>query len=318
MIVGSEDRQVLALNISAMKAMKCNTSLSIVPGAGHLFEEEGTLDQALAAASDWYDKHLRALRPLFDDRRSAGRALASRMSQRALPNPVVYALPRGGVPVALEVAELLNAPLDLLLVRKIGVPWHPELAAGAVVDGEHPDIILNADIIRAAGLTDAEVTIRARAQLPEVERRRSLFMPGKRPVPARGKTAILVDDGIATGASMSAAIAAVGRRDPQRVIVAVPVMSRNSVLTLHGLVDKIVCLAAPDDFGGVGEFYGDFHQLSDEEGAALSRSFNALMISSRERMPAGLTKQTVAGMISGIERSDVSTVRISNPFSTAT
>jgi len=265
MIVGGEDRQVLALNTSAMKAMHCKTFLTIVPGAGHLFEEEGTLDQALTAAADWFGKHLRSQRPLFDDRTMAGRALAAKISRRAPVKPVVYALPRGGVPVALEIAEVLKAPLDLLLVRKIGVPWHLEFAAGAVVDGEEPDIILNPEIMRAAGLAEAEVTARGKAQLPEIERRRSLYMPGLRPVAARGRTAILVDDGIATGASMSAAIAAIRRREPQSIVVAVPVMSRNSVLALHEIVDEIVCLAAPDNFRGVGEFYRDFHQLSDEE-----------------------------------------------------
>ena len=265
LIVGGNDREVLTLNKSARARMKCETSLVIVPGAGHLFEETGTLEQALAAAGAWFTKHLFSTRPFFTDREAAGRRLAAKIVGLAPSRPVVYALPRGGVPVAIEVARRLNAPLDLLLVRKIGVPWQPELAAGAVVDGEQPDLVLNDDIVRAAGLTDAEIASAAKLQLEEIERRRALYLPGKRPVSARGRTAILVDDGIATGASMEAAIAAVHRRAPKRIIAAVPVASRSAAMKLHGLVNEVVYLAAPEDFGGVGEFYRDFHQLSDQE-----------------------------------------------------
>ena len=158
----------------------------------------------------------------FENREMAGRLLAARLALRAPLRPVVYALPRGGVPIAIEIAKRLNAPLDLLLVRKIGVPSQPELAAGAVVDGERPDIILNKDICRAAGLPESEVASLGAAELKEIERRRALYLPGKDPVPARGRTAILVDDGVATGASMEAAIAAVRRRAPDRIIVAAP------------------------------------------------------------------------------------------------
>ncbi|MGD0634122.1 MAG: phosphoribosyltransferase family protein [Beijerinckiaceae bacterium] len=265
LIVGGDDHEVLALNKSARAHMKCETSLVIVPGASHLFEETGTLEQALEAAGEWFTRHLLSKRPFFNDREAAGRLLAAKIARLAPSRPVVYALPRGGVPVAIEVARQLNAPLDLLLVRKIGVPWQPELAAGAVVDGEQPDIVLNDDIVRDAGLTEAEIASAAKVQLKEIERRRALYMPGKRPVPARGRTAILVDDGVATGASIEAAIAAVRRRAPERIVVAVPVASRSAALVLHGLVDEVVCLAAPENFGGVGQFYRDFHQLSDQE-----------------------------------------------------
>lgn len=185
--------------------------------------------------------------------------------RRAPPDPVVYASSLGGVPVALEIAKVLSAPLDLLLVRKIGGPGRPELAAGAVVDGERPDYILNADIMRSAGLTEADVKDRGREQLQEIELRRSLYMRGRPPVPARERSAILVDDGIATGASMNAAIAAIRQRDPRRIIVAVPIMTRSSVFALCRTIDEIFCLAAPDDFTGVGRFYVDFDQLSDKE-----------------------------------------------------
>ena len=265
LIVGSRDLEVLDLNRAAMKAMRCETSLHVVPGATHLFEEKGTLDQALSAARAWYVRHLRAGRLLFDDREAAGAALASRMSRYASAKPVVYALPRGGVPVALAIARALNAPLDVLLVRKIGVPGNPELAAGAVVEGEPPHFVFNRDVMRMARLSEAEVRERGTAELREIERRQSLYRPGRAAVSATGATAILVDDGIATGASMNAAIAAIRQSRPKQIVVAVPVLSRRSAIELHASVDAIVCLAAPEDFSAVGEFYRDFRQLSDED-----------------------------------------------------
>ena len=211
--------------------------------------------------------------PSFENREMAGRLLAARLALRAPLRPVVYALPRGGVPVAIEIAKGLNAPLDLLFVRKIGVPSEPELAAGAVVDGERPDIILNEDICRAAELTESEVASLAAAELKEIERRRALYLRGKDPAPARGRTAILVDDGVATGASMEAAIAAVRRRAPDRIIVAAPVAAHRSADVLQGLVDEVLFLNVPESFCGVGEFYRDFHQLDDQEVIALLENY---------------------------------------------
>lgn len=201
----------------------------------------------------------------FRDRASAGRLLAQEVAMRKFDRPVVYALPRGGVPVAAPIAEALDAPLDLLMVRKIGVPWQPELAAGSIVDGEYPDIILNEHIVRAAGLSAAELQALGDIELREIERRREVYLPGRAPVPARGRTAILVDDGIATGASIRAAIAAVRRRSPLRIVVAVPVASRDTVAELSAVVEEIICLAAPADFRAVGYHYDDFHQLDDKE-----------------------------------------------------
>jgi putative phosphoribosyl transferase len=231
------------------------------------------MEKALKAAGAWFGQHLRRERPFFEDRETAGRMLAARLMQRTPLRPVVYALPRGGVPVAIEIAKRLNAPLDLLLVRKIGVPGQPELAAGAVVDGEQPDIIVNEDICRASGLRPSDIAALGAAQLKEIERRRALYLPGKAPAPARGRTAILVDDGVATGASMEAAIAAVRRRSPERIIVAVPVASRSAFDALQRLVEEVLVLDAPENFDGVGEFYRDFHQLDDEEVIALLANY---------------------------------------------
>jgi putative phosphoribosyl transferase len=205
----------------------------------------------------------------FRDRASAGRLLAEEVAKRGFDQPVVYALPRGGVPVAAPIAAALNAPLDLLMVRKLGVPWQPELAAGSIVDGETPDVILNENIIRAAGLSAADMQALGDIQLKEIERRREIYLPDRAPVPAQGKTAILVDDGVATGASMRAAITAVRRRRPLRIVVAVPVASRETVDDLSTMVEEVICLAIPWHFGAVGYYYDDFHQLDDEEVIAL-------------------------------------------------
>ncbi len=209
----------------------------------------------------------------FLDRAQAGRRLAAGVKKLRPALPVVYALPRGGVPVAIEVAEALDAPLDLLLVRKIGVSGQEELAAAAIVDGEALDVILNEEIMRAVGLTQVDIDAAAKRQLQEIERRRALYLPGRAPVPAEGRTAILVDDGVATGASMRAAIAAVRRRRPRRIMVAVPVAAEETVRDLRGAVDDIVCLAAPARLGAVGNFYRDFHQIDDREVIALLRDF---------------------------------------------
>lgn len=201
----------------------------------------------------------------FKDRATAGRLLAAEVAKLKLEKPVVYALPRGGVPVAVPIAEALGAPLDLLLVRKIGVPGQLELAAASIVDGEKPDIIRNEEIIRLARVSEAQIEAAAKAELKEIERRRSQYLPGRTPIPAAGRSAILVDDGIATGASMRAAIAAVRRRNPKSIVIAVPVAADETVRNLKTVVEEVVCLHAPVHFGAVGYFYLDFHQLDDDE-----------------------------------------------------
>ena len=209
----------------------------------------------------------------FLNRAQAGQLLARELAKLDLERPVVYALPRGGVPVAAPIAEALRAPLDLLLVRKIGVPGHEELAAGSVVDGAAPNIVVNQAIVRALGWSKAGVDAAAQPHLQEIERRRSLYLPGRAPIPAEGRTAILVDDGIATGASMRAAIEAVRRRQPRHIVVAVPVAAADTVRDLRREVDDVVCLAAPERFGAVGHFYRDFHQLDDAEVIGCLKAF---------------------------------------------
>lgn len=201
----------------------------------------------------------------FADRSEAGAELAARLARMQLESPVILALPRGGVPVALEIVRRLGAPLDIVLVRKIGVPSHREVAAAAVVDGGDAEIVHNRDVMRAARLDDAKVRRLAATQLAEIERRRALYLGSRRRVPLEGRTLVVVDDGIATGATMRAAIAALERKHPRRLIVAVPVAAADVVGDLGLQVDDVVCLEVPDPFHAVGEHYEDFHQVGDAE-----------------------------------------------------
>jgi putative phosphoribosyl transferase len=201
----------------------------------------------------------------FRDRHDAGARLALRLAERGFEAPVVLALPRGGVPVGYEVASALGAPLDLLLVRKVGVPWQPELAMGAVVDGQEREVVLHEEVVRALGIPEEEVHRAAAREVAEIERRRALYLRGRSPVDVAGRTVIVVDDGIATGTTMRAALRALRRRGPQRLVLAVPVAAPEALEALRGEVDEVVCLRAPRELGAIGFFYHDFHQLSDAE-----------------------------------------------------
>jgi predicted phosphoribosyltransferase len=201
----------------------------------------------------------------FADRGEAGRLLGEALAARAPGEAIVYALPRGGVPVGLEVARALDAPLDLALVRKIGAPGQPELALGAVVDGEHPHMVVNQDLLRATGATSAYLEREKALQLAEIERRRRLYLSGRPHADPGGKTAIIVDDGLATGATALAAIRALRDRGARRIILAVPVAPPETADAMRAEVDDFVCLAEPSAFFGVGAFYDDFHQLTDNE-----------------------------------------------------
>jgi putative phosphoribosyl transferase len=202
---------------------------------------------------------------LFADRAEAGRALARPLAYLADERPVVLALPRGGVPVGFEIAKALQAPLDLVLVRKIGAPFQPELAIGAVVDGGRPESVIDHEMLRELGIPARYVAEESARQLAEIERRRELYLAGRERTPVEGRTAILVDDGIATGATMEAALRATRRARPQRLVLAVPVAPPETIEDLRAHVDDVVCLATPRHFGAIGAFYDDFEQLSDEE-----------------------------------------------------
>jgi predicted phosphoribosyltransferase len=201
----------------------------------------------------------------FVDRRDAGRKLAAALSRYRPQLPVVLALPRGGVPVAGEVATALQAPLDLILVRKIGVPVQPELAMGAVVDGETPLVVRNEDVIRLAEISDGEFAAVRDRELLEIERRRRLYLGGQARPSIAGRLAIVVDDGVATGATTRAALRATHLRNPKSLILAVPVAPTSTLQELRDEADEVVCLEQHDPFGAIGMYYADFRQVSDAE-----------------------------------------------------
>jgi putative phosphoribosyl transferase len=200
----------------------------------------------------------------FRDRVEAGRLLARRLSEYANRDDViVLALPRGGVPVAYEVAKALDAPLDVFLVRKVGVPGYEELAMGAVATGGV--LVLDERLIQRLGIGRDRLEQAVRAELRELERREEAYRGGRSPLHLEGKTVILVDDGLATGASMRAATEAVRRHNPARVVVAVPVAAEETCDQFREFVDEIVCEVTPRPFHAVGLWYEDFSQTSDEE-----------------------------------------------------
>jgi len=202
----------------------------------------------------------------FLDRTVAGQALAQRLLELALPGPlVVLALPRGGVPVAVEVARALGAPLDLVLVRKIGAPWQPELAVAAVVEGDPPEIVVDEEVQRQIGVDDQYIQARAAGELLEIRRRRLVYLKGRPPAEVEGRTVIVVDDGVATGTTMRAALKALRMRRPARLVLAVPVAPADTLEALRAEVDQVVCLAQPFPFHAVGQHYVDFHQVGDDE-----------------------------------------------------
>lgn len=201
----------------------------------------------------------------FSDRTDAGRRLAQALTKYQGQPVCIFALPRGGVQVAAEIARALDAPLDLLLVRKIGAPMQPELAIGAVVDGGAPIVVRNEEVIRITGTREAEFDRICKRELAEIERRRKRYVQNRPSLNPEGKVAIVVDDGIATGATMRAALQATRKRRPKKLILAVPVAAADSLDSLRPEVDEIVCLEAPEQFGALGYFYEDFGQLSDED-----------------------------------------------------
>ncbi|MGD9617090.1 MAG: phosphoribosyltransferase [Alphaproteobacteria bacterium] len=218
---------------------------------------------------------------LFDDRRDAGRQLAQALARYRQDDPVVLALPRGGVPVGFEVAKALGAPLDVLIVRKIGAPGHPELGIGAVIDGGNPHLVLNDDVIRQVRPPAAYIEEEKHRQLAEIERRRRRYAGDRTAAPVAGRTAIVVDDGIATGGTVRAALRGIAGGNPARLVLAVPAAPADSLAELRLDCDEIVCLATPEPFYAVGAHYRDFTQTEDEE-------VIRLLAEARRWSPAGI------------------------------
>jgi putative phosphoribosyl transferase len=211
----------------------------------------------------------------FRDRSDAGRKLAAALARYKDQQPVILALPRGGVPVAAEVAAALNAPLDLILVRKIGVPIQPELAMGAIVDGQTPIIVRNEDIIRLASIDEAEFKAVCDSEIAEIDRRRARYLGSRERVDVAGRTAIVIDDGVATGATTRAALRATRMRHPKRLVLAVPVAPTESLDELRHDADDVVCLEDHESFGAIGFYYSNFRQISDDEVIEMLERFPA-------------------------------------------
>ena len=200
----------------------------------------------------------------FRDRIDAGRRLTQALARFEDDHPIIFALPRGGVPVAAQIARGLSAPLDLVIARKIGVPFQPELAMGAVVNGRDPLTVRNEDIIRGSRVSEEQFRIVRDQELAEIRRRRVRYLGHRRHPELKGRVVILVDDGIATGATILAALRAVKEREPRRLVLAVPVAPTSTLRQLRDEADEIVCLEAHEDFDAIGLYYADFGQVADE------------------------------------------------------
>lgn len=202
---------------------------------------------------------------MFTSRKEAGQKLAAKIVDLHLFEPVVLALPRGGVPVAAEIATALKAPFDILVVRKVGAPNNPELAVAAIVDGNPPDIVLNHEIIEAYGIDDADLRVLIEHESIELRRRRSVYLSDRIVTQTTDKTVVIVDDGAATGTTMLAAVRALRRRSPREIVVALPVASSEAYLALSREADRLLCLYQPHHFMALSYHYRNFPQLTDKE-----------------------------------------------------
>lgn len=280
LIVGGADEEVLELNREALAQLTVAAKLTVIPGATHLFPERGALEEVSRLAGDWFAEHLRpgftgvesgsefVMR--FRDRADAGRRLAKHLQSRHFQDPLILAIPRGGVVTGAVLARELGAELDVVLSRKLRAPDQPELAIGAV--SEDGQIHLNEYADRLPGLDSEYLSAEGRRQYREILRRKQMFRTVRPRASVAGRSVIVTDDGIATGATMIAALRALRAEGPRELIVAVPVASPERLAEVRHWCDEALCLLVPENLGAVGEFYDDFSQVSDEEALELLRS----------------------------------------------
>ena len=202
---------------------------------------------------------------MFKNREDAGNRLAATLEKFSLPDPIIYALPRGGVPVAAAAAHRLQAPLDLMIVRKLGAPGRPEAAIGAVVDSASPTVILHNETVQQLNISRGYVDTLTATALDEIDRRREIYFKGRKPLSPKNRIAIIIDDGLATGATMEAAVKAMRKAGPSKIIVAVPTAPGDAVRALSDIADDVICLETPAPFWSVSSQYDDFRQLTDED-----------------------------------------------------
>jgi predicted phosphoribosyltransferase/dienelactone hydrolase len=280
LIVGQRDYEVLKLNQSVLPRLRGVRELRTVPGATHLFEEPGTLARAADLARHWFLQHLAGQSPiddpyaqLFVNREQAGQRLVERLSGRSFTDPLVLAIPRGGVVVGAVLAEGLGAELDVILARKLRMPGQPEFALGAI--SEEGDLYLNPDTEAMSEQMQEYLDQECRQQMEEIERRRDLLRQGRPPASVTGRSVIVTDDGIATGSTMIAALRALKTQKPREVIVAAPVAAPDRLRQVERECDEAVCLIETPLLHAVGQFYLDFAAVEDEEVVALLKRFAA-------------------------------------------
>lgn len=280
LIVGERDHEVLVLNRKALRQLGGYRELRIVPDATHLFEEPGTLEHAAEQARQWFLKHLAGIGngngngkepPMFANRADVAWRLAARFKGRKLTDPIVLAIPRGGVVLGAVLAEALPADLDVALARKLRMPGNPEFALGAI--SESGDVHLNVAVEELSPALQEYLEREAQTQMDEIARRREFFRHGRPAKPLEGRSVIVVDDGIATGSTMIAALHAVRLHHPREIIVATPVAAPDRLRKVEAECDEAICLIEAPDLIAVGQFYLDFTQVRDDEVIALLNQF---------------------------------------------
>lgn len=280
---------------AAIAQMTTTTQLAIIPGAGARFAEPGALDELVQLVAEWLVEHF--IQTLFEpvdshavwakrfrDRRAAGRELARALVPYARRETFVFGVSRGGMVVADEVAKALGAPLDVWLVRKIGMPIQPELGMGALAEGAA--LVLDPSIVKWSGATPAELRSIVRRKAAEIRRRAQLYRGGSLPLDVRGSTVILVDDGVATGKTLRAAIRGARKRGALRVIVAAPVAAAGAVESLYADADQLVCLATPRHLDAVGAWYQEYRQPLEHDVLEILADARDRVVASKLRAPA--------------------------------